>query len=212
MQLLKFYDNLITQYHIRTVQFSNVNDVHMINQWWTPASLKLQFWNYPYYRHGICKCQVFTINNSIMHYQQSSRMKNLMFRNNFSKFLTLDTKHHFLLKWLSKSPSPHYNLFGTYICLEMVTATYKQDFCPVLRHGTQVKDFFVCTASVNPVQAQCKTTHHNFIAHVYYLIVAGVETNCSTVTQIGIFVREKVTFTPRKNQVPCKFSYIICSS
>ena len=49
---------------------------------------------------------------------------------------------------------------------------------------------------------------HAFIAYVLYLIVAGMVTNCSIVTQIGIFMREIVSFTLHKNQdIPCKFSF-----
>ena len=39
---------------------------------------------------------------------------------------------------------------------------------------------------------------HDFIAYVFYWIVAGIVTNCSIVTQIGIFVRKKVSFTMHK--------------
>ena len=47
------------------------------------------------------------------------------------------------------------------------------------------------------MQAQRKTTtlfrRHDFIAYVLYLFVTGTVTNCSIVTQIGIFMREKVS-------------------
>ena len=44
------------------MHFSNENDVVMIYQWRSHASLKLQFWNYPYHRHNILKCRVSTVN------------------------------------------------------------------------------------------------------------------------------------------------------
>ena len=62
MHKLKLYDNLIAQYHRRTAQFSDLSNVDVIYQWQIHASLNLQFWNYPYYKHDIRKCQVSTVN------------------------------------------------------------------------------------------------------------------------------------------------------
>ena len=62
--------------------------------------------------------------------------------------------------------------------------------------------------------ACCSVSHSDdFIAYVLYLLVTGTVTNCSIVTQIGLFEKEKVSFTPHENQdLPCKLNSIICSS
>ena len=49
---------------------SDVNDTNIICQWQIHAWLKFHFWNYPYRRHNILKCQVSTINKQ--HYTLSA--------------------------------------------------------------------------------------------------------------------------------------------
>ena len=87
IHLLKFYGNLTAQYHTRTVQFSDVNDIAMIYQWWVHASVNLQFQNYPYYQHDIRKSQVSTINkqhntlSTVFRDEKHSREQFLKFSN-----------------------------------------------------------------------------------------------------------------------------------
>ena len=59
MQLLKFYESLVEQYHTHTVYH---NDIDTVFYWRIHTSLNLQFWNYPYYWHDIHKCKVCTVN------------------------------------------------------------------------------------------------------------------------------------------------------
>ena len=63
MLLFKYYGLLITHLHTRTVHFSHLNDVYMIYQRRIYASLKPQFWNYPYHWHDILMYQASTIKN-----------------------------------------------------------------------------------------------------------------------------------------------------
>ena len=96
IQLLKFYDNFIVQYHTPTVQFSNINDADMIYQWYIMphwiSSFEIIFATSTISVH----VKYPQLTNNIIHHQRSSRMKKLLFRKNFSKSQTLDTERHFL--------------------------------------------------------------------------------------------------------------------
>ena len=140
-----------------------------------------------------------------------------MFRNKFSKAITFDTESHLLMAF--REPlSDFKTFFGTYIRLEIVFVTYKQDFFSVLRY---LLFFLYCTCVIQ-VRTLCKGyeallrtpfRRHDFIAYVLYLIVAGIVKNFSIVTQIGTYVWEKVSFTQHENlDFLCKFNFMICRS
>ena len=56
-----------------------------------------------------------------MHDQRSSRLKNLMFKNNFLKHQTFDTERH-LLNAFQRAHFPFLNSLGTYTRLEILLA------------------------------------------------------------------------------------------
>ena len=58
-------------------------------------------------------------------------------------------------------------------------------------------DFSACTVSEYDAQLRTSFKRQDFMADALNLIAAGIVIKCSIVLQIGIFVREKVSFAPR---------------
>ena len=70
------------------------------------------------------------------------------------------------------------------------------NYTPVFFGFRKVVIFCACTVCEYDALLRTSFKRHDFMARALNLIVAGIVMKCSIVLQIGIYVREKVSFAP----------------